>query len=191
VIEYARKHYIVISVFALLAFVALFFVYGNGKEVIEEIDQDIEAWQMEQLASIQRREGIQIKPFASDGCSGGLSDGWSAFINNFPRYEEVIGMKPPWESCCVEHDRTYWQGDTQDGYHRRLQADQTLRECVLAQGREQRSVYAREFSVSKKKVDEVYKIISDVMYHTVRLGGKPCSRLPWRWGYGWPHCYIQ
>jgi hypothetical protein len=34
----------------------------------------------------------------------------------------------------------------------------------------------------------IYQGIADLMYRAVRLGGIPCSGLPWRWGYGWPAC---
>ena len=34
----------------------------------------------------------------------------------------------------------------------------------------------------------VYEVIGDLMYRAVRIGGIPCSGLPWRWGYGWPEC---
>jgi len=30
--------------------------------------------------------------------------------------------------------------------------------------------------------------IAEIMYRAVRLGGAPCTTLPWRWGFGWPKC---
>ena len=29
---------------------------------------------------------------------------------------------------------------------------------------------------------------ADMMYRAVRIGGGPCTGLPWRWGNGWPGC---
>jgi len=42
----------------------------------------------------------KIKPFTTDGCSGGMSWFWKTFLRK----------PPPWEDLCVEHDRLYWQG---------------------------------------------------------------------------------
>ena len=30
--------------------------------------------------------------------------------------------------------------------------------------------------------------IADLMYRAVRIGGVPCTGLPWPWDYGWPEC---
>ena len=35
---------------------------------------------------------------------------------------------------------------------------------------------------------DLYAAIAELMYRAVRIGGIPCSGLPWRWGYGWPEC---
>ena len=42
--------------------------------------------------------------------------------------------------------------------------------------------------LSTEEVARIYKVIGDLMYRAVRIGGVPCSGLPWRWGYGWPEC---
>ena len=41
-----------------------------------------------------------MKPFTTDGCSGGMSIIWR-FIS---------GHNPPWEGACIIHDRAYWMG---------------------------------------------------------------------------------
>ena len=41
-----------------------------------------------------------IKPFTTDGCSGGMS-----FI-----YKLIFKKPPPWEEDCVEHDKSYHKG---------------------------------------------------------------------------------
>ncbi len=91
-----------------------------------------------------------IKPFHSDGCS------------LFP--DTNIITKQDWCECCYVHDLAYWQGGTQE---QRLEADQQLRECVLA-----------------KTHDE---ILAKVMYEGVRFGGSPYFYNWYRWGYGWPY----
>ncbi|WP_222937578.1 hypothetical protein [Spartinivicinus ruber] len=107
----------------------------------------------QRLLKLINNPNVTISNFTTDGCSGGMSALWNLFEHS-----------PPWENCCILHDKVYWQGGTAK---QRLQADYTLKQCVHQAG---------------------YPLIADLMYHAVRTGGGPCTRLPWRWGYGWPHC---
>jgi hypothetical protein len=43
-----------------------------------------------------------IRPFTTDGCSGGMTACWRV----------VWRRDPPWNDLCVEHDRSYWRGGT-------------------------------------------------------------------------------
>lgn len=61
------------------------------------------------------------KPFATDGCSGGMSWAWRTFA----------GKPPPWEGACIHHDRAYWMGGNPA---RRLRADRELRRSIHARG---------------------------------------------------------
>ena len=70
----------------------------------------------------------------------------------------------------------------------RRMADETMRACVLAEGAARRESLMRDYGLSAGMVDFLYEGIAGAMYRAVRLGGAPCSRLPWRWGYGWPQC---
>jgi hypothetical protein len=90
-------------------------------------------------------------PFTTDGCSGGMTAGWQ-FISHKP---------PPWNDCCVTHDKAYWAGGSSA---QRKQADITLLIDVANRG---------------------YPLIAMLMYLAVRVGGVPWLPLPWRWGYGW------
>ena len=63
----------------------------------------------------------EIKPFTTDGCSGGMSAIWKI----------LFGKVTPWEWCCVEHDKPYWKGGTKE---ERIEADRKLRECVAKKG---------------------------------------------------------
>lgn len=69
----------------------------------------------------QMPDSTQIKPFTTDGCSGGMSRTWNA----------ILHRDPPWEGCCVTHDLLYWAGGTREA---RAAADLYLRLCVEARG---------------------------------------------------------
>jgi hypothetical protein len=98
-------------------------------------------------------------PFTSDGCSGLMSWLWWT----------VFGHGPPWEGCCVTHDRAYWMGGTRE---ERRAADRRVRECVAARG---------------------YPVIGWIMEKAVRIGGGPWWPTHYRWGYGWrwPRGYTR
>jgi len=127
------------------------------------------------------KSGEEIKPFVSDGCSGGLSTGWEYFAERFPGFAARFGENPPWESCCIQHDFAYWQGESSEGYDAREAADIALRRCVENTGLTPQKEPQQEASLA-------LKVTANLMYQAVRLGGKPCTSLPWRWGYGCPLC---
>ncbi len=183
-------------------------VAGSTESVIDEVQAPLQ--RLEEILHRQlidtRRRAAKIAPFVSDGCSGGLSDAWRTFSQWVPDLVDRGEDYPPWQQCCVEHDRAYWQGSGEHGYARRLAADQQLRQCVLDSRDDSQLLMAR-FGESRSAVgtapiksapldpdllssqlDRLYPLIADMIYQAVRLGGMPCSGLPWRWGYGWPHC---
>jgi hypothetical protein len=92
-------------------------------------------------------------PFTTDGCSGGMTALWRLFA----------GRDPPWNGCCVDHDKLYWPGGTAE---ERRNADARLRACVTGQG---------------------YPTWAWLMWAAVRIGGHPLLPFPWRWGYGWKY----
>lgn len=61
----------------------------------------------------------QLKPFTTDGCSGGMSWAWKKLFN-----------KPtPWECSCVIHDLQYWIGGTaKDRYNADLRLFKDVKE---------------------------------------------------------------
>jgi hypothetical protein len=91
-----------------------------------------------------------LKDFSSDGCS------------LFP--DRSLISNKDWCNCCLEHDIAYWQGGTKE---QRLEADQKLRDCVLAQTND--------------------PVLSEAMYQGVRIGGSPWFYNWYRWGYGWSY----
>ena len=133
-----------------------------------------------------------LTPFETDGCSGGLSTSWRVVADLFPDFSEKHDQTPPWEQCCVVHDRAYHDagGTTtaEASYTARLTADEALRQCVIDQGRTRRDTLSTGYEVSPELIDRAYAAIGDTMFNAVRFGGGPCSGLPWRWGFGHPPC---
>lgn len=148
----------------------------------------LERQQMLQLSAQQQRPGILIDAFRSDGCSGGMSQSWSYLSNLLPLFAEYAGAEPPWEHCCVAHDRDYWQGETKNGFEERHQSDARLRACVRDTGEQGGAEIAQTLSLPQQEVVEMINLTSELMYQAVRLGGGPCTGLAWRWGHGWPEC---
>jgi len=136
-----------------------------------------------------------LAPFETDGCSGGLSAVWSVVAERFPAFAEAHGARAPWEACCVAHDRLYHAAGPAAGavasYEARLDADRQLRACVEHAGEDRVPEIAALYDVGEDRVREGYDLIGRAMYLAVRLGGAPCSGLPWRWGYGYPDCVVS
>lgn len=133
-----------------------------------------------------------LAPFETDGCSGGLSSSWELVADTFPSFAEAVAENPPWEACCVTHDRAYHDAggadDAGQSYDARLQADRALQACVVQNGEDQMQALIDQYDVSEDTVLAAYRNIAGAMYLAVRFGGGPCSGLPWRWGFGYGHC---
>jgi hypothetical protein len=78
-------------------------------------------------------------PENTDGCSGGISS----------FYRKVLRKAPPWEGCCIDHDKAYRAGGR---WRDRLRADLALGRCVWKAG---------------------YPSIGVVMFVAVRVFGSP------------------
>jgi hypothetical protein len=168
----------------------LFIPTTVGNNTMQEMNRELEEWQLGLLAQVKNSPEARLQPFTTDGCSGGLSEGWNAFSKLIPDFREKFGDKPPWEQCCVDHDQAYWKGEVTDGYQKRLEADRMLRQCVIEYGRNNSARIADKFEMDRQTVEQHFNYAGELMYQAVRVGGKPCSLLPWRWGYGWPHCHM-
>ena len=158
---------------------------------IEQIERELEVSRYQTLAQVQADPHNHLAAFTSDGCSGGLSDGWRFLAKTLPAFKHKFGDKPPYESCCVEHDRAYWQGETDNGFEKRQRADRALQQCIVAFGKAHRDEFAHEFALSPKAIENNFSIVAALMYRAVRVGGRPCTPFAWRWGYGWPLCPTQ
>ena len=170
----------------LLLAVALLSLPAAAENLLAEGVREIEEFRMRQLQAVQA--GAEISPFSTDGCSGNQSKSWETMARIIPGFEDEFGDEPPWENCCVAHDALYWQGRVDDGYDRRVAADRELEACVAATGERLAPELGAGYDVSEERVKNAFKSISNWMYRAVRIGGQPCSLLPWRWGYGWPNC---
>lgn len=145
----------------------------------------------ELLMSVIDRNPIPA-PFTTDGCSGGMSATWGLVAATFPEFAARHEARPPWEACCIAHDRSYHDAGgartAEASWQARMAADERLRACVQETGTARRAALATEFGVSEVRVDAAYAALAEAIFAAVRLGGAPCSGLPWRWGYGFANC---
>ncbi|MEM7075347.1 MAG: hypothetical protein AAGA28_08670 [Pseudomonadota bacterium] len=134
-------------------------------------------------------------PFQTDGCSGGMSASWALAAQVFSAFEARHGVVPPWQDCCVTHDRAYHSAgpdiSADASFQARLSADEVLRACVVSTAELRLEELATAYGTSEDVVLAGYRLVSDAMFQAVRTGGAPCSGLPWRWGYGYPGCIVQ
>ncbi len=166
-------------------------VAGETPTVVDRVELWLELPAHERFVATKSAPGAALAPFTTDGCSGGLSAGWAFAARHLPALAAHHGEHPPWEACCSAHDRAYHAGPGDDAlasFMARRKADDTMRTCVLAEGAARRDSLMQDYGISAGMVDLLYEGIAGVMYRAVRLGGAPCSRLSWRWGYGWPQC---
>lgn len=173
-------------------------VYGPAladeteQTVLDTLQRSLEMPAHRGLLQKMAAPDVTLAPFKTDGCSGGLSASWTVVADLFPSFAEAHEQRPPWESCCVLHDRHYHRaGGTlspEASYDARLAADEELRACVVSGGQTRIETLATRYEVSPDQVRLAYNAIGDAMFNAVRFGGAPCSGLPWRWGYGYPGC---
>lgn len=145
------------------------------------------------LISVMDTAAYVPAPFTTDGCSGGLSTAWDMIAELIPAFAEVHEDRPPWEACCVVHDRAYHDAgsaqNAEDSFRARFAADEALRSCVVETGASRRQQLMQNYDLTETQISSAYGMIADAMFDAVRLGGGPCSGLPWRWGYGYPKCF--
>lgn len=160
---------------------------------MDALERKLEMNRHQKLANIKVHPGSVLEPFTTDGCSGGLSAGWQYLADRIEKVQAIHGTQPPWEICCVSHDQAYHTGADRTAnaalsFSARREADLELRACVLETGVKRAPELSAAYSVSEREITLIYTAIGDVMYRAVRIGGLPCTGLPWRWGYGWPQC---
>ena len=160
---------------------------------MDAIERQLEVGRHAPLLARIAEPGTRLSEFATDGCSGGLSAGWEQIASFFPEFAANHGQEPPWQACCIAHDRVYHRGGAgsaaaEQSFDRRKQADLELSACVVETGVARSGELREIYGLSEAQIEGLYVSISELMYRAVRLGGIPCTNLPWRWGYGWPPC---
>jgi hypothetical protein len=168
-------------------------VAAQSATLLEDLEFRLEGERHERLVKRRTAPDAQLAPFKSDGCSGGLSAGWAFVAATLPAVAKLHGNRPPWEHCCVTHDRAYHVGgasgaDAKASFFARRAADEELRACVVDTGEKRLDALSAEYGLRREEVSRLYQTVAEVMYRAVRLGGVPCSGLSWRWGFGWPQC---
>ncbi|MFY0691112.1 MAG: hypothetical protein JXR14_04225 [Paracoccaceae bacterium] len=157
-----------------------------------ELDRAAEMWAHERLIALKSAPGAAPAPFATDGCSGGMSVIWRDMSTSLPVLQSQIGQRPPWETCCIAHDRAYHMAggaaDAEASFTARATADWELRQCIVDTGAQIAAQTPGDPNLPTLGVTQAYTMIGDMIYSAVRLGGGPCSGLPWRWGFGYPNC---
>lgn len=192
-----KKTSLIVLIFALLfsGGLAWYLLRDTSEDdpTIDFVERNLEMRAHETLISMIGVTSSVLTDFTTDGCSGGLSDNWEMLAGRFPEFAAQHGEIPPWQECCVTHDRKYHAGgggleSAQESFERRKMADLALKSCVVETGVQRSSVLSEQYGLTEDEIRNLYQIISGVMYRAVRLGGAPCTGLSWRWGYGWPRC---
>jgi hypothetical protein len=147
----------------------------------------------ERLVRAYAASGRKLSRFWSDGCSAGLSQGWrmAALANPFLARNSTGG--PPFEHCCVEHDRVYHSAardhpNPQASMRARALADEALRQCVKRSGFEVKRNIEATTGISANATALSYGFLGEVMQGAVSAAGGPCTGASWRWGNGSAQC---
>lgn len=158
----------------------------------DKIQRDFELKAHHELIESVRQNDWRLGAFSSDGCSGGLSTAWRAVSDIFPIFAKAHEKIPPWEHCCVSHDRLYHSAggatEANKSYALRLSADHALRNCVIGTAKRRSEYLSTKYGLTENQIHAAYEAIANAMFDAVRVGGFPCSGLAWRWGYGYPQC---
>lgn len=147
----------------------------------------------ERLVRAYRASGGKLAKFESDGCSVGISPGWRAAsaINPFLARNRTGG--PPFEHCCVAHDKVYHSAarnypNPLASLRARTLADDALRRCVRRAGLDVKREIEKKTGVSANATALSYGFFGEIMQGAVTIGGGPCTGASWRWGNGSVQC---
>lgn len=159
----------------------------------DTLERQLELVLHEKLLIAKSNPDASLTEFTSDGCSGGLSVGWEYLADRIPDFEKTHGTEPAWKACCESHDLVYHAGGTRtdtatSSFEARRKADIDLKACVIETGTRRSPELTKAYNISETELKKIYRGIANIMYGAVRIGGMPCTDLPWRWGYGWPEC---
>lgn len=181
--KFSKKRMIVLAVFIVLCLV-LYFKFFRTINISPIVERN----NMILLEDVKK--SYPLDSFVTDGCSGNVSRSWKVVVAElsdiFPevsvRYQQTKVI--PFEFACVEHDGLYHKGE--GGYLARLRADIELRDEILEYAiTNTEEIKLRTGLKTDEAVIFLYEIISDMVYRGVRLGGAPCTGMPYAWGYGY------
>jgi hypothetical protein len=169
--------------------------WADGKGWAEQFSRSVELPSHRWLETVRAAPDTALDEFTTDGCSGGMSSVWGYLAEQFPEFAAAYQEVPPWEDCCLIHDRAYhaagYDPTPEASYDARLAADTVLQSCVARTVEDAEPVLEKLYGLTPEQEAQVYRAIALAMFQAVRLGGGPCTGLPWRWGYGWPQCWEQ
>ncbi len=188
-----------LKTFSLVSLFFLFQMLWSSALLAEDVsgfEEQIKKFELNRHSKLLAQIAVPtstLAPFTSDGCSGGLSVGWQYIAGKISTFESIHGERPPWEACCIRHDKVYHSGASQKdnssiSFTRRKEADMQLKTCVIETEKTRSGVLLTEYDVTAEELETIYQTIGELMYRAVRIGGMPCTGLPWRWGFGWPTC---
>lgn len=184
---------LIVTLCLVLVLAWVWVTHRDGQQTIEPTALELSGHRA--LQRVIRESGDQLETFTTDGCSGGLSTAWRVVAEEYPEFADAHGGQPPWEACCITHDRAYHAGGrlerTHDDFQARVAADRALRSCVVEAGTAGAADLAAHYDTGEAEILAAYRRIGEAMYVAVRLGGAPCSGLPWRWGFGSPDCLVK
>ena len=185
------------SLFGLILSVALMpeLATGEARDWADQLSRNVEMPSHRWLEKLRRSPDAELAPFTTDGCSGGMSSLWTFTAERFPAFADAHEGVPPWQECCVTHDRAYHIGGkdptAEASYDARLEADNVLRACVEGIAVARDEDLGALYDLTPQEVQRVYRAIASGMFQAVRLGGGPCTGLSWRWGYGYDQCWPE
>ena len=191
---------ILVTIAILLALFILFALHDTSTESVSSIlsntdslEHHVEMKRHKKLLAMKSNPENTLSEFTTDGCSGGLSVGWEYLANIIPDFKEIHGTVPAWQSCCETHDLAYHRAGSREdtaesSFEARQKADLELKVCVIETGVKRSPELTKEYGISETELKHLYNSLANLMYGAVRIGGMPCTDLPWRWGYGWPEC---
>jgi len=170
-------------VLAILSLAVYFLFFHNIT-----VHPAVEKKQMQALALTKQQ--YPLDTFKSDGCSGNISTGWRKAITELSNLSPSVAdnysnmQTIPFESACIAHDQVYHEGD--GGYVARLEADNALRAAIINYAIEHTAeIQSRTGIQLPEEVIFLYEIIAETVYRGVRLGGAPCTGMPYAWGFGY------
>jgi hypothetical protein len=173
---------------------SLFTLPVSAQDFSTELDKFFELGSHERLQSARRKTTNTLSLFTTDGCSGHQSQIWEFVATQVPSFAETHKEQPPWEHCCVTHDRAYhiggFQRDPLSSFNARIDADTQLFTCIIQSAKDREGELSLTYGMTPTQVNVAYTAIAEAMFIAVRLGGAPCSGLPWRWGYGYQGCGV-